>query len=98
MLLKHERQREEEPFNPKLYIPNPTWTPPKANASIENAIKKFNHRIINASAKHHNKSRTNIICLQKHALRKLVNHNKYIIIEAEKNMGITIFYQETYIK
>ena len=98
MLSRQDRKREDEPFNHKLYSPNPTWTPPKANASIENAIKKFNHRIINASAKHHNKSRPNITCLQKHALRKLVNHNKYIIIEADKNMGITIFDRETYIK
>ena len=80
MLTEQNRKTEVEPFKPKLYIPNPTWTPPKANTTIENGTKKFNHRIINASAKHQNKSRTNITCLQKHAVRKLVDHNKYIII------------------
>ena len=75
-MLTEQNRKKEEPFKPKLYIPNPTWTPPKANTTIENTIKKFNQRIINASAKHRNKSRTNITCLQKHALCKLVDHNK----------------------
>lgn len=37
---RKDRATEEEPFNPKPYIPNPTWTPEKLAQSLKMTSKK----------------------------------------------------------
>ena len=43
-------------------------------------------------------SRTNLTPLQKSALHTLQNNNKFIVVEADKNMGVTIWDCNKYIK
>ena len=90
---------DNEHFNHKLYIKNPMWIPPTAKNNIENALAKFREKLSEQQHKFQQKrSRTNLTPLQKSALRTLQNNNKFIVVEADKNMGVTIWDRNKYIK
>ena len=89
----------QDEYNPKLYLPNKDWKPPVASLRVESAIRSFSQQLI---AKQHEyqqvKGNRNLTQLQCKALRALTNHDKIIIIEADKNMGVTVWNREDYIK
>ena len=79
--------------------------------SIQNSTSLTHFGILPKPAKRSNMPWTNLqtgfmlkphsikkICLQNFALRQLTNHDKFIIVEADKNMGVTVFNREDYIK
>ncbi|KAL3791711.1 hypothetical protein ACHAWO_009969 [Cyclotella atomus] len=86
-------------FNPKLYIKNPEWDPPTASEEIERSLDYFAEHV---RIKQHKFSKAqvdrNTTALQIYALRSLKNHNQFVIIEADKNMGVTIWERDVYIK
>ena len=51
----------------------------------------------NVQAKFKRYPRPNITHLQNFALRKLINHPKFIVVEADKNMGVCILEREHFI-
>ena len=62
---------------------------PKNN--IEDALAKFREKLSKQQHKFQQKqSQTNLTPLQKSAFRTLQNNNKFIVVEADKNMGVTI--------
>jgi hypothetical protein len=91
-------QVDSHKFIPQLYIRNPSWDPPMANAQIETALVHFRHRLIAEQSKFNKYSRPNISCLQNTALCLLPQNKKIIIIWADKNMGSVIMLREQYIK
>jgi hypothetical protein len=91
-------QEEHNKFIPQLYIRNPSWNPPKANALVETALTNFRNRITAEQSKFNKYSRPNISCLQNTALRLIPKNKKFIIIWADKNMGAVIMLREHYIK
>ena len=84
-------------FDPRIYLKNPDWDPPQASDKVEAALSSFRARMITAAAAHYKYSRPNLSCLQNSALRELANHDKYIVIWADKNMGVVIMLRSEYI-
>ena len=83
--------RDDDDFNPKLYLKSPDWVPPYASEAIEASLKSFEARMLALHNKHQVPTNKNITYLQNNALRELVDHEHIIIMEADKNMGTTIF-------
>ena len=85
-------------YHPRIYLRNPEWDPSQASDNVEAALSSFRTRMIAAAAAHRKYSRPNLLCIQNSALRKIVDHNKYIFIWADKNMGVVIMLHCEYIK
>lgn len=97
--LLFQPERENDDFNPKLYIKNPHWDPPTASEAIEEALNKFEERMLRLHDQHQSRNnKKNITRLQNNALRELVDHNIFIVVEADKNMGVTIWLRDQFIK
>ena len=73
--------------------------PPPASEEIERSLDYFAEHV---RIKQHKFSKAqvdrNTTALQIYALRSLKNHNQFVIIEADKNMGVTIWERDVYIK
>ena len=82
----------------QLYIANKHWQPNYASDTIENALDNFEARLKQEHAKFQRKSLPNITPLQKQALNKLIKHPKFIVLQADKNMGVCVLDRENFIK
>ena len=51
----------------------------------------------NRTKKYNRLCRPNLTCLQNNALRNLTDHPKYIVVEADKNMGTVLMEREKFI-
>jgi hypothetical protein len=85
-------------FIPQLYIKDPHWKAPPANTNIEQCLQRFSTRLQLEQTKYNRHCQPNMTCLQNNALRKLINHPKYIVLQADKNMGTVLMERDTVIK
>ncbi|KAL7522484.1 hypothetical protein ACHAWX_007171 [Stephanocyclus meneghinianus] len=86
-------------YVPGLYIPNSEWEPEKASQQVEGCLKKFESKL-HQQQKQFQRCYTppNTTPLQASALSQLRNHNKFIIVPSDKNLGFTILEREIYIQ
>ena len=97
--LRREQPEDDETFNPKIYLRNPMWEPPDAVDEVEEALVNFKDRLTQEQAKYQAlRSRPNLTPLQTSAMTALKDNNRFIVIPADKNMGVTIFEREKFIK
>ena len=85
-------------FDHRIYIRDPDWCPPRASIEVEQTLKTFRLRIKTEQSNFNKRNLPNITVLQNYALRHLVDHKKFIIIWADKNMGVVIMLRDAYIK
>jgi hypothetical protein len=86
-------------FIPKLFLQNPWWGPPAAPDKVETALKSFEEVFTAKQRVYQNKlTKPNLTRLQNSALRALKNNDKLIVVEADKNMGVTVFARDKFIK
>ena len=107
MAVQLARRRETEKerlkaqyFNPKLYLRNPHFDI-KASREVETALDEFEKALRAEQDKYQNiKQRKNITRLQENTIRafKFKCNDEYIVIEADKNMGVTVWKLDEYIK
>ena len=93
-LFADEYKRE---YNSRLYIKS-KWDPPQASANIENRIKIFQYFLTSTQSNilQLNSSSSNLSCVQNHLLNQLLNYPKFIILDSDKNLGLTIIKYEMY--
>ena len=93
-----KESEETDDFIPKLYIKDPNWKAPVLDPNIEQCLQRFSTQLLQEQKKHIKLCRPNLTCLQNTALRKLINHPKYIILEADKNMGTVLMERDKLIQ
>ena len=96
--LKTEEPPEDPDFNPKLYLKSPFFIPNIASFNIEYALDNFEERLTTKHNEYQKRCDPNITVLQNSALRELKDHEQFIIIEADKNMGVTVWKRSEFIK
>ena len=90
-------ETDEETYNPKLYIPSGKIFQ-HAGEKIEDAIDAFETNVRRAQAKFNQKHVKNISTRKCQLVISFRQHERYIMIEADKNLGPCILEQDTYIK
>ena len=100
--VKHYLATEDPPedphFNPKLYIKSPFFKPKIASFAIKDALNTFKERLTAKHEQYQKACNPNITVLQNSALRKLKDNEKFIVVEADKNMGVTVWKRSEFIK
>ena len=89
--------KQKEAFNKKLYVKT-TKDIPLAPPYIENCIQKFMEIILYMTQKLSTKPNYNLNKVQRQTLQTLRNNNDIIVIDADKNLGITVLKRSKYIK
>ena len=93
------REVSEDEYNPKLYLPS-KWKPKPADKEIEEALAEFRALLKKNRVRYlakANPSLSNIFPSQGKLIKSMKKHDKYIIIQADKNLGAVIMYRDTYI-
>jgi hypothetical protein len=93
-----ENPPEDPNFNPKLYIKSPFFKPRVASFAIEDTLNTFEKKLTAKHEQYQKLCNPNIAVLQNSALRKLKDNEQFIIIEADKNMGVTVWKRSEFIK
>lgn len=96
-LKQNKSHYNEATYNPKLYITS-NFQPPRAPTNIEYQLSTFKEIIINLTNKLPTTPKYNLTKIQRKVLRKLKNNTQIVILDADKNLGITIMKQDRYIK
>ena len=95
-LNKNTTNKYDSTYNPKLYVTS-NFQPPRAPTHIENELSTFKEIIINLTKKLPHTPRYNLTKMQRKILRKLRNNNKIVILDADKNLGITVMKKDKYV-
>ena len=90
-------ETDEETYNPKLYISSGAVFD-YAGEDIEDAIDAFETDVRRTQAQFNKKHAKNISTRKYQLVISFRQHDRYIIIEADKNLGPCILEQETYIR
>ena len=93
------REVSEDEYNPKLYLPS-KWKPKPADKEIEEALAEFRALLKKNRVRYFakaNPSLSNIFPSQGKLIKSMKKHDKYIIIQADKNLGAVIMNRDTYI-
>jgi hypothetical protein len=91
--------KDDEGYNPKLYVRNDAWDPPDAPPDVESAIKTFEtttNDLFLASRRCHEPTSN----LGRHALQELraiKREKKFMITATDKNLGPAVLETELYI-
>ena len=89
--------QDDGSYIPKLYLKNPDWQPDPASEEIEEALVSFADRLSAEHQKHQqHKTLPNISRLQNNALRTLKDHPLFVVLMADKNMGVVLMLREIY--
>ena len=80
-----------------LYIQNQNFTPPIANIRIENAHDLFRFKLTTLLNEVQPKPNYNLTKLQRHIIKELKNNKHIVIMDADKNLGITVMKRRDYI-
>ncbi len=86
---------------PKLYVPNPNYTPPEASTAIEQYLDQVKNGIMDDYDKHASKPRIiHGINIQEHneTIKSLLEEERIVIKLADKNLGLTIMDKTHYIQ
>ena len=81
--------------NPKLYITT-NFQPPRVPTHIKNDLNTFKVIMIKLTNKLPTTSFYNLTKIQRKVLRKLRNNNKIVILDADKNVVITVMNSDKY--
>ena len=96
--LKAEDPPEDPDFNPKLYIKAPWWEPGPADEAVETALENFKERLTEKQQEYQVDTSPNLTYLQISALQALKDNDDIIVVEADKNMGVTLWFRKVLMK
>ena len=88
---------ENEEYNPSLYIPS-EWKPPPADKEIENALDSFRVNLHKARGRFMKPTLANVTASQGELFSKVRKSDKFIVIEADKNLGGSVMLRDDYIR
>ena len=92
-----DEELTNEDYHPRLYLKS-DWDPPLACDLIESRLQAFEANIIKHKSCFSPKPSTNISRLQFRALKFLKNNNKFIVAQADKNLGPILIERDEYIR
>ena len=96
MITKHKTAKTNN-YNKSLYIRSKKDIP-YAQTHIENSLHNFMELIVDINKKLPKQPKYNLNKYQRTTLRHLRDNNKIIIMDADKNLGISVMKRSTYIK
>jgi hypothetical protein len=98
-MFRNKPDDANQSFIRKLYLPNEGFIPEEANSRIEQGLRQFEERLTAAHNQHQqHRSLPNLSHLQNNALRALKDHPKFIVVQADKNMGVCVMERDKFIK
>lgn len=89
---------DNDAYNPKLYLKNSGWTPPKASPAIEKALKSFRqqiHQEVLSNLQSHDRKH-NIPPKARLLLQHLRDNRDFIVLPTDKNLGPAILERSIY--
>lgn len=90
--------QEDRNFIPQLYFKNDAWDPDLCeNKEVERAMKRFLTSIHRERRRYSKPILSNIFPHHWRLIRHLKNHDQYIVVEADKNLGGCILNRDVYI-
>jgi len=98
--LKMQFGNERTDYNPKIYVPNPSFNPAAASPEVEDKLAEIEEKINNATLPRHRK--LNLSPGQNKLLRELRQRKDLVVLKADKNLGpvlmLTCDYREMCLK
>jgi hypothetical protein len=89
--------REEGKYIPELYIKSDWEADPSDLPEVEAAIKAFTHAVTNEQRRYNRTKLPNLLPHHWNITQFLKNHDDYIVVEADKNLGGCIMSRDDYI-
>ena len=88
---------EEGSYIPELYIKSDWKADPSDIPEVEAAIKAFTHAVTQEQRRYNRTKLPNLFPHHWNIIKFLKNHDDYIVVEADKNLGGNILSRDDYI-
>ena len=89
---------EDDEYEPKIYVKNPTWVAPAASKKVEQAIDYFEKMVTAMVAKRNDRNyRPNLLRTERTLIQTLRKNENIIILNSDKNLGPVIMDYSDYV-